>query len=117
MNLVIIGPGNGLSPGRRQAITWTNAGLLSIGPLRTSFSAIRIEIQVFIDENAFENIVCEMADILSKGRWANSGLSVVWWCLQSYCQRRLAQVLPLLISGRYPLNVNRSGRSPTKIVP
>ena len=39
-----IGPGNGLSPFRRQAITWTNADLLSIGPLGTNFSEFLIEI-------------------------------------------------------------------------
>ena len=27
---------------------------------------------IFIHENAFENIVCEIAAILSKGRWVNS---------------------------------------------
>ena len=31
----------------RQAITWTNADILSIGPLETSFSEIRIKIQNF----------------------------------------------------------------------
>ena len=31
--LTIIGPDNGLLPGRHQAIIWTNAGILSIGPL------------------------------------------------------------------------------------
>ena len=30
-NLTTIGSDNGLSPGRRQAIIWTNAGILSIG--------------------------------------------------------------------------------------
>ena len=30
--LSIIGSDNGLSPGRRQAIIWTNAGILLIGP-------------------------------------------------------------------------------------
>ena len=45
MNWVIIGPGNGLSPVRHQAITWTNAGLLSIRPLGTNFSEIRIKTQ------------------------------------------------------------------------
>ena len=30
--LTIIGSDNGLSPGRRQAIIWTNARLLLIGP-------------------------------------------------------------------------------------
>ena len=42
-----IGSDNGLSPGRRQAIIWTNAGLLLIGPLGTNFSEILIEIQTF----------------------------------------------------------------------
>ena len=37
-NLTIIGSDNGLSPGRRQAITWTNVGILLIGPQGTNFS-------------------------------------------------------------------------------
>ena len=43
-NLTIIGSDNGLSPDRRQAIIWTNAGILLIGPLGTNFSEILIEI-------------------------------------------------------------------------
>ena len=62
--LTIIGSDNGLSPGRRQAIIWTIAGILLIGPLGTNFSEILIDIQTFfIHENAFENVVCEMASI------------------------------------------------------
>ena len=38
---------NGLSPGRRQAIIWTNAGILSNGPLGTNFSGILSEIHTF----------------------------------------------------------------------
>ena len=38
--LAIIGSDNGLSPGRRQAIIWTNAGIMVIGPLGTNFSEI-----------------------------------------------------------------------------
>ena len=45
--LTIIGSDNGLSPDRRQAIIWTNAGILIIGPLRTNFSEILIEILAF----------------------------------------------------------------------
>ena len=41
-----IGLDNGLPPGRRQAITWTNAGILLIGPLGTNFSEILIEIHI-----------------------------------------------------------------------
>ena len=43
--LTIISSDNSLSPGRRQAIIWTNAGILSIGPLGTNFSDILIENQ------------------------------------------------------------------------
>ena len=42
--LTIIGSDNGLSPGRRQAIIWTNAGILLIGPLETNFREILIKI-------------------------------------------------------------------------
>ena len=47
VNLMCIGQGNGLSPVRRQAITWTNADLLLTGPSGTNFSEIQIEIQNF----------------------------------------------------------------------
>ena len=46
-NLTIIGPDNGLSPGRHQAIIWTNAGILLIGPWGTNFSDILIGIRAF----------------------------------------------------------------------
>ena len=39
-NLNIIGLDNGLSPGRRQAIIWSNAGKLLIWPLGTNFGKI-----------------------------------------------------------------------------
>ena len=40
--LTIIDSDNGLSPGCRQAIIWTSAGILLIGPLGTNFSEIVI---------------------------------------------------------------------------
>ena len=46
--LTIIGSDNGLSPGRRQAIIWTNAGVLQIGPWETNFSEILIKIYTFL---------------------------------------------------------------------
>ena len=46
-NLTIIGSDNGLLSGRRQAITWTNIGILLIGPLGTNFSEMLIEIHTF----------------------------------------------------------------------
>ena len=47
--LAIIGSDNGLSPGRRQAIVWTNNGISLIRTLGTNFSEL------------FENVVWEMA--------------------------------------------------------
>ena len=46
--LTIIGSDNGLSPGRCQAIIWTNAGILLNEPLGTNFSEILIGIQIFL---------------------------------------------------------------------
>ena len=60
-NLTIIGSDNGLSPGRRQAITWTNVGILLIGPLGTNFSEMLIEIHTF----SFKKIHLKM----SSGKW------------------------------------------------
>ena len=45
--LIIIGSDNGLSPGRCQAIIWTNVGILLNGPLGTHFSEILIYIQTY----------------------------------------------------------------------
>ena len=45
--LTIIGSDNGLSPGRRQVIIWTSAGILLIGPLGTNFSELSIKILTF----------------------------------------------------------------------
>ena len=45
--LIITGSDDGFLPGRRKAIIWTNDGILLIGPLRTKFSDILIEIHTF----------------------------------------------------------------------
>ena len=63
--LIITGSDNDLSAGRRQANILTNAGALLIGPLVTNFS-VNQNWNIFIQENIFENIVCEMASILSR---------------------------------------------------
>ena len=59
--LTIIGSDNGLSPGRRQAIIWTSAGVLLIGPLGTNFSEIFPRIQTF----SFKKMHLKM----SSGKW------------------------------------------------
>ena len=69
---------NGLSPGRRQAIIWTNAGILLIGLLGTNFSEILIKIYTF----SFKKMHLKM----SFGKWRPSclGLNVLtqWWVNQ-----------------------------------
>ena len=46
-DLTSIGSDNGLSPGRRQAIIRTNAGILLIRPLGTNFIEFLVEILIF----------------------------------------------------------------------
>ena len=46
-NLTIVGSDNGLSPGRRQPIIWTSAGILLIAPIGTNFCKILIGILTF----------------------------------------------------------------------
>ena len=66
-----MGSDNGLSPGRRQAIIWTNAGLLLIGPLETKFSEILIEIHKL----SFKKMHLKMSSV--KWRPSYLGLNVL----------------------------------------
>ena len=75
--LTIIDPDNGLSaPGRRQAIIWTNAGILSIGTLGTNLSKILIALQIFSMKNIHLKMssakwfpFCLDLNVLSMGSW------------------------------------------------
>ena len=66
--LAITGSDNGLSPGRRQAIIWTIAGILLIGPMGTNFSEILIGIQTF----SFKKMHFKMAS----AKWRPSCLAL-----------------------------------------
>ena len=70
----LIGSDNGLSPGRCQAIIWTNAEILLIGPLGTNFSEILIGIHKF----PFTKIHLKMSSV--KWRPFSLGLSVFTHC-------------------------------------
>ena len=59
--LTTIGSDNGLSPGRRQAIIWSNAGILLNWTVGTNFSEILSEIDTF----SFKQIRLKM----SSGKW------------------------------------------------
>ena len=73
-NLNIIGPDNGLWPGRRQAIIWTNAGILLIEPWGTNFREMLIDIHTF----SFKKIHLKMSS--AKWRPFRLGLNVLMWC-------------------------------------
>ena len=97
-NLAIIGSDNGLSPGRSQAIIWTDAGILLIGPLGTNFSEIWIGIQTFSLKKIHLkmssakwcllclglNVLIQDYSGISQGAmtWlVNDGVSYVNWCV------------------------------------
>ena len=71
--LTTIGSDYGLSPGRRQAIIWSNAGLLSIGSLGTNFSEISIKILTF----SFKRMRFKVSS--AKRRPFCLGLNVLKW--------------------------------------
>ena len=68
-NLAIIGSDNGLSPGRRQAIIWTSAGILLIRPLGTNFSELLIGIQTFSFRKMHLKMSSYISLILVDGIW------------------------------------------------
>ena len=71
--LTNIGSDNGLSPGRRQAIIWTNAGILLIGPLGTNFSEFLIASHTF----SFNKIHLKMSS--AQWRLFGLGLNELMW--------------------------------------
>ena len=75
--LTIIDSDNGLSPERRQAIIWTNAGILLIGPLWTNFSEILIQILTF----SFKKMRLKVS--FAKWRPFCLGLNVLMWLKRS----------------------------------
>ena len=69
--LTTIGSDKDLSPGRRQAIIWTNAGILLIGPLGINFSGILIEIYTV----SFNKVHMKMSSANAKWRLFRLGLN------------------------------------------
>ena len=71
IKLTIIDSDNGLLPGRRQAIIWTNDGILLIGRLGTNFREILIVIQHFHSRKYTWKCCSEMGSILSQPQCVN----------------------------------------------
>ena len=86
--LTIIGSDNGLSPGRRQAIISTNAGILLIGPLGTNFSENLIKIYTM----SFRKMHLK----ISSGKWRPFCLGLkVLKCAKPFGRVRGELTLPL----------------------
>ena len=88
--LTIIGSDNGLSPGRRQAIIWTNARILLIGPLGTNFNEISIEIQII----SFRKMHLNM----SSAKWRPFCLGLNELRLYAVNTSRLRQMVVILLT-------------------
>ena len=99
--LTIIGSDNGLSPGRRQAIIWTNAGILLIRPLGTNFNEMLIEIRTFS--------FMKMHLKVSSGKWRPFclGLNVL---ISQYWQI-MAWPRPQVVNNRVPTGPGNLGKS------
>ena len=108
-NLTIFGSDNDLSPDRRHAIIWTNAGLLLIGPWGTNFSEIFIEILT----SSFKKMHLKVSS--AKRRSFCLGLNVlrvitlwhthVWITSVFYCRHRISYSRTP-VSGRIGVDFN-----------
>ena len=82
--LVIIGSDNGLSPGWREVIIWTNAGIFLIRPFGTNFSEMLIEIRTFTLKKMRLKMssgklqpFCHSLNVLTQLVWVMSDFQ--WW--------------------------------------
>ena len=92
MNWVSITSGKSLSAVRHQAISGTNANLLSIGLVRTNLSEIRFKIYSFsFKEMHLKVSSAEMAAILSTGRLVKTPIGTIQslWGAEMYAMYRL----------------------------
>ena len=86
MNCVTVGSGNRLSPIRRQAINWTKAGLLWIGPqdkFKWNFNRNSI---ISFTKMRLDLSLCRMVAISSRGRWAKT-LNYIYFVIYWFSRR------------------------------
>ena len=91
--LTIIGSDNGLSPGRRQAIIWTNAEILLIRTLGTDFSEILSGIHTF----SFKKMHLKM----SSAKWRQFGLGLNLLNIHYNPRTMYKETYLLIISSRF----------------
>ena len=87
--LTIIGSENGSPPGRRQAIIWTHAGLLSVGPLGTNFIELLIEFHTFSFKKMYLKTLPAKWRPSVLGRYESNEIQtfsfkkIIWKCLRN----------------------------------
>ena len=99
--LTIIGPDNGLSPGRRPSHYLNQWWNIVTSNLRNKFPWNRKRNSfIFVQENPFENVVWEMASILSRPQCVNysfiSGTSLRVWTISWW--RHPLETFPALLA-------------------
>ena len=86
-----IGSENGLTPGRSQAIIWTNARILLIGPFGTNFSEIFIEIRIFHPRKRIWK--CRLRFV---GHFVSASMCYMRICI--FCKPKMRHTLNILLS-------------------
>ena len=88
--LTTFGSDNGLLPGRHQAIIWTNAGILLIGPSRTNISDNFFEMHTFSWKNMHLKMLsgkwwpfCLSLNMLIVQKWNSLPYCYLLFCLLS----------------------------------
>ena len=116
--LTIIGSDNGLSPGRRQAIIWTNAGMLLIRPLGTNFNEILIEIHIYFKKIHLKMLsgkwrpFCLCLNVLRHWGWDTVYVSIIE---SNHCWFIDNGLLPVLCQTIIWIKVLINGSAGTKI--
>ena len=99
----IIVSDNGLSPGWHQAIIWTNAGILLIGPLWTNFNEILVQMEAFLLKRILLKMLSVICCSFCLGLSVLMGLHCImfhWMSMQCKCIVVLFSTFPL---GKAPL--------------
>ena len=82
--LTSIGSDNGLSPSKRQAVTWTNTGILLIGPVGTNSSDSFIRILIF----SYNKMHLKLSSAKQRPFVTSSMCQLIWCnvcCVMSCC--------------------------------
>ena len=97
-----IGSGNGLSPDQHQAIYLNQHWLIVNWTLMSKLHwNLNQNTKFFIHDNAYENAVCEMATILSRGRWVKRtpyliiSIGKLWDIYCEYCGKNCDVIMEL----------------------